>query len=90
MEKLPVVSEHGLLCGAMDTVMELYETLYQGLFHPERVLFASVPILSLYRKLIQFFGAQKAYSIFLFVWDEVLHDSGIGSFVKGDEKNERV
>ena len=86
MEKLSVVSEHGLLCGAMDTVMELYETLYQGLLHPERVLFASVPILSLYRKLIRFFGAQKAYTIFLFVWDEVLHDSDIGFIVKGDEK----
>ncbi len=32
-----------LPCGAMDPVMELYETLYQGLLHPEWVLFASVP-----------------------------------------------
>lgn len=66
--------ENHLAMGAMDTIMELYETFYQAALYPENVLFAYRPIIPLYKKLAQFFAPQKAYTILLLVWDQAISD----------------
>jgi hypothetical protein len=63
-----------LAMGAMDTIMELYETLYEAALHPENVLIAYGPIIPLYKKLTHFFEANCAYKIFLLAWDQAIAD----------------